>query len=927
MPRLIRTLLLALTLVLPGLSATAEDSRKVFVFGNSLIHHLTDSDETTVPYWLGQMAAAQGHALALDGTWGFPADFARTLPPEPQWSFAGVTRAMDSPRGFRMAGFDTILLSPPNFVQYAPPDADTLDGSMRDLIGRTFDWASNQTDARFLLYEGWAEMGQFDSFPPSNRAWRRYHAFNVEDHAAWYDGFLADLRADFPDLAIDLVPVARVISALVAEGGPLEGLTAEDLYSDDAPHGTATTYLLAAMVTHAVLWGEAPPVIGLPDTIHPLVRDSYADLSARIWQDVAGAAAPDGASLTPPETGWDNPSLAFGLTGIEDWSTQMPFLDLMKTARPWIGHLPGQWGGVTFDDLLAGGHLDAQGWPVSLPAGVSHIETLVLTDQPAASAPALAGRYVLRWQGSGDLTVGGLAQDIDAGANEIRFSYTPGDGLVSIAIAATDPVDPIRSITLVREDRLDLFAAGAVFNPDWLAVIGDARMVRFMDWMRTNGSPQVTWDDRPQRDDFSWVWRGVPVEVMVDLANRIGADPWFTLPHMADDAHVRAMAEIVRDRLDPRLIAHVEWSNEVWNFVFPQAVWAQEQAAARWGSAAGDDAWMQFAGTRAAEVADIWTDVFAGQEGRLVRVVATHTGWPGLEEPLLDAPLRVAEGLPPPVESFDAYAVTGYFGLEIGEEDFAPRLRDWIAAGTAAAEVTEALRDGSFGELIDDIWPHQAGVAADRGLQLLMYEGGTHVTGLGAVTEDDTLTAFFTAYNYGPEMAGLYNDLLAAWRDLGGGPFNAFVDMGRPSRWGSWGALRHLDDMNPRWATLVAWNSLPPEAAARAPGTFAHGLFRQGTDGAELIEGTAEEDTMLGRGGDDILVTAGGADILHGGDGRDRAVLPGTAADWAPMVDGATLVMIGPAGEEVRLTGVEEVTFTDDPATVLTFADPAADQG
>ncbi len=912
-------LLLLLALVAFARPVQAERDLRVFFFGNSLIHHQSDSDETTVPYWLALMARAAGNGFAADGTWGFPADFARALPPEPQWRFDGVTRVMsDDPRSFRMAGFDTIVLAPPNFVQHAAPDADTLDGAMETLIGRTFDWAQNQTEARFLIYEGWAELGEY---PPSDRQMRQFHDFNRGDYDAWYHDLVARLRADLPGLQIDLIPVAPVLSGLLTEG-PLAGLSPADLYIDDAPHGTPTTYLLAAMVTYAALYGAEPPVIGLPETVAPALRDNYAVVAAEVWRQVAGAVAPEGASLTRPDSGLADPSVAFGLTGIDDWSTQQPFLDVMKTARPWIGHLPGQWGGVGFDELLAGGFLSPEGWPLAIPEGVEKLETLVLTDLPPA-ARSVAGAYVLRWQGSGDLSVGGRARSPQRGDHEIRFDFAPGEGPVVIALTAIDPADPIRDITLVRADRLDLFDAGLVFNPDWLHRIGDARVVRFMDWMRTNGSPQVTWADRPLTSDFSYAWRGVPVEVMVDLANRIGADPWFTLPHMADDDHVRAFAAVVHDTLDPRLRVHAEWSNEAWNFIFPQAQWARDQAVARWGEQAGEDGWMQYAGTRAAEVADIWAQVFADAPDRLVRVVATHTGWPGLEEPLLDAPLRQAEGLPPPAASFDAYAITGYFGAEIGAEDMAETLRDWIADGTAAGRVTDRLRAGSLDDLVAELWPHHAAVAQARGLQLLMYEGGTHLVGQGLVTEDEAITAFFTAYNYGPEMAGLYADLIAAWRALPGqvGPFTAFVDTGMPSRWGSWGALRHLDDMNPRWATLQAWNSLAL-GADRAPGTFVDGRLMQGTDAADVIEGSTEEDALTGGPGDDILIANGGSDLLNGGPGLDRAVLPGTAADWTPALEGAVLWMLG-ASEAVRLVNVEEVTFSAEPAAVMTVAGAA----
>ena len=49
----------------------------------------------------------------------------------------------------------------------------------------------------------------------------------------------------------------------------------------------------------------------------------------------------------------------------------------------------------------------------------------------------------------------------------------------------------------------------------------------------------------------------------------------------------------------------------------------------------------------------------------------------------------------------------------------------------------------------------------------------------------------------------LYGELLAGWQMLSDAPFNAFVDVYRPGKWGSWGALRHLGDDNPRWQALA----------------------------------------------------------------------------------------------------------------------------
>ena len=436
--------------------------------------------------------------------------------------------------------------------------------------------------------------------------------------------------------------------------------------------------------------------------------------------------------------------------------------------------------------------------------------------------------------------------------------------------------------------------------------------------MATNGSTVQTWEDRPLPADYSYAVAGVPAEVMVDLANHIGADPWFTMPHLADDNYVARFAALVHDRLDPQRVAYVEYSNELWNFIFPQTLWAQEQARARWGDAAGDDAFVQFAGLRAAQVADIWAAAFADTPERLVRVIATHTGWPGLEVPLLEAPLAQAEGLSAPYLSFDAYAVSGYFGYELGSDEMADRLRDWVADGTSIERAAGMIRGGSLAELIDDLFPYHAGVAKAHDLSLIMYEGGTHVVGHGAQVDDAALTAFFTDFNYGPEMAGLYAEALQGWQSNGGTLFNAFVDVAAPSKWGSWGALRHLDDLNPRWATLMAFNAVPGDAA-RA-GAFSHGIYAPGTAGDDVFTGTAGEDILIGGDGDDHFNLIAGRDHVHGGEGFDIVTLPGWPDAYVLGWDGDVMLATSQT-LSLRMRGIDGIGFADMPGR-LTLPEP-----
>ncbi len=960
MRNLFLSLLIALSLA--GTPALAQDHRvRLYVFGNSLVNFPSEAPDTNVAVWLARMARSDGKLFSMNGQFGFLKDFAGTLPPEPSWSFRGVRGAwIPARRSFGEAQFTHALITPANFIQYRSPDQSFEDGKGEGATPLSttlalIDWLQeNSPRTRIVLYQGWADMAPFaEDFPPDGDALAKYHAFNKGDYTEWYSSWLAQLKQARPDARITLAPVARVLADLLGDG-PLAALPAEALYTDNAPHGTANLYLLAAMVAYTALYDAPPPDnLRLPDTIHPVLREAYPALAQQILQLVTGAEPPQAeptnqaettADTPPPaprilpvprpirfagltqnlDTGLADPALAMGLNGLSDWSVQHPFVNVFRSARGWIGHREGEWGSWRQDDLQTLGLLSPEGWPTALPEGATHLEALILTDQPPETEAELASRYRVTWKGAGTLRVLGRVRKVSIGNHEAWFSFTPGDGGVGIAIMETDPEgtgDFIRDIVVVREAQIPLYQAGAVFNPDWLAVIGNLRGVRFMDWMQTNNSPVVTWEDRPKTSDASWATKGVPVEIMVQLANEIGADPWFSMPHMADDEYVRQFAEYVRDNLDPRLVAYVEYSNEVWNFLFEQTLWAETQAQTLWGDAAKGEGWMQFVGMRAAQVMGIWADVY-GDDGaaRLKRVAAVHTGWPGLEEAFFEAPLWRNENpnAPAPGESFDAYAVSGYFGLELGMDEMADTVRGWIAMDPAAgeAEAARALREGSLAELLDEYYPHHAKVAAQYGLELIMYEGGTHVVGLGPQQDDQAMEAFFIRLNYSDEMAVLYDELLSGWRGVGGTLFNAFVDVARPTKYGAWGAQRWLGDTNPRWRVLTEYNGAGAGWEDRAAGTFQHGILAIGGKGADVLQGTPEIDTLIAGPGDDILVSNGGGDHLNGGLGFDIAILGGKPEDYAFSKQDGQVRARGPEGI-LTIFAVEMLQFTGAPGELI----------
>ena len=156
----------------------------------------------------------------------------------------------------------------------------------------------------------------------------------------------------------------------------------------------------------------------------------------------------------------------------------------------------------------------------------------------------------------------------------------------------------------------------------------------------------------------------------------------------------------------------------------------------------------------------------------------------------------VADGGQPPGPSFDAYAVSGGFSGLLGAADQRATLQDWLQQSTraaqdqiaaagltgdaaaaylaahrydladqrAAAQERSAASD-SLTTLLSQTLPYHASIAADRGLKLVMYEGGSHVVDFGSPA-DAEIAAYFTHFNYTPEMAALYADLMAGWQGL-----------------------------------------------------------------------------------------------------------------------------------------------------------------
>jgi hypothetical protein len=506
--------------------------------------------------------------------------------------------------------------------------------------------------------------------------------------------------------------------------------------------------------------------------------------AAALAHAAAGAGRPNAAS-----------PLGTNLDAVADWSQEWVFVDAFRASRGWISGSAGEWSDRRSLDT------DADGWVRSLQPG-QVARTLLLWDLQGRYP---GGTYIVLYEGQGTLQYG-VAAILDAarsrpGRDVLRVE--PAKGGIAIVIAATATGDPIRNIRVIMPggtcagdpyrhaaDAAGCAGAGAfksfekhhaelLFHPKFLERIRGYRGLRFLNWGATNGSKQSAWAGRARLSDARWsTEKGVPIEVMVELANRVGADAWFTLPHLADDAYVRDYARLVKRLLRADLKAYIEYSNEVWNGQFPQAHHARREGLAQRLSRDPLEAQLRFYSKRSLEVFDIWSAEFA-DPARLVRVMASQAGNAWASEQVLD--FRNAK------QKTDALAIAPYFGGGMG----VPAERARVEA-MSLDELFSVLEHTALPAAVG--WMQsQAAVARARRLPLIAYEGGQHLTGVLGVENSAAVNALFDAANRDPRIGVLYAKYLEAWKRSGGTILFHLSNCGGYSKWGRWGALEYLE--------------------------------------------------------------------------------------------------------------------------------------
>ncbi len=491
------------------------------------------------------------------------------------------------------------------------------------------------------------------------------------------------------------------------------------------------------------------------------------------------------------------------LNGISDWSTQWPFVDMFKSSRSWISQREGaKWG--------EGGalKLTPEGWVAALEPG-QRAETIMMIDNKTYPS----GKYTLLYEGDGKMKFGFNNVKIVSQAPGKMVVDVTSDGTgVFLNIVETNPSNPIRNIRFIMPGFENTYQTQP-FHPLFLERLSKFKVLRFMDWGTTNGSSIKNWSDRSTPNLATQATnKGVALEYMIQLANTLKIDPWFTIPAQASDDYVRQFALMLRDRLDPSLKAHIEYSNEIWNFMFPQAQYSLQQGKARNLDTNDFSATLRFYSERSVEIFKIFDTVFgSSRPKRIVRVLAGQAANSWTAEQIL--------GWKDAYKHADAYAIAPYLYGDDADNNGESDLNDAKRADAVLQMSTDQIIDSLLREIPKaiktSVEKNYAIATKQYGLELVAYEGGIHLTSYQfPADKEPRITQLFGAANRNPRMREVYRAYLNQWQSSGGKLFNQFVDVSRSSKWGSWGALEYQNqDINqaPKYLGLMDFINANPK--------------------------------------------------------------------------------------------------------------------
>ncbi|MBK8473548.1 MAG: hypothetical protein IPL33_16135 [Sphingobacteriales bacterium] len=387
-------------------------------------------------------------------------------------------------------------------------------------------------------------------------------------------------------------------------------------------------------------------------------------------------------------------------------------------------------------------------------------------------------QYVLLYDGEGTLQISGGISIGSSSAGRIQFSLT-SNGNIAIEILASTLNNHVRNIRLLRlaDENADLNANP--FYQGFLDKIAPFQALRFMDWGHTNNNLATDWANRSSNSYFTYATPyGVPYETMIQLANQTQKDVWICVPHAADDNYVTQMATLFRDQLNPNLTVYLEYSNEVWNWIFDQAHYNEENRPSNLNYA-------RAYAEKAQRIFRIWHNVYGAQKNRVKRVLGMQVTYNWLNEEILSQLDQ---------NEWDYGSPTHYIGL-----DHSNTANPVLTETSTPQNIIDNARNSWYTTL--DAFKTDYDQVKLFGKQVITYEGGQHFVGNVFGIPYSYQQAMWDA-QYTPQIYALYDELLDTIRAWGCQMATNFsLASPQESIYGSWGVLNDIDIQPPYMTT------------------------------------------------------------------------------------------------------------------------------
>ena len=495
-----------------------------------------------------------------------------------------------------------------------------------------------------------------------------------------------------------------------------------------------------------------------------------------------------------------SPVLGINPEPVSFYTRQWAFVDLMRSSQPWrtrpATNPDAAWDTGDSADLA----LDPLGFPSFVPQVVDGVPLVVETLMARETGGAYpGGRYSCLYDGEGEITFGMDGRVVRARPGLIEVDVTPTNAGVSLRITRSSRDDPVRNIRFIMPG-FEASHEQQVFHPLFLERLQPFKVVRFLDWQRSNRSPIRTPRDlvsphhATQASEF-----GVAPELQAELCNRLGASPWVCVPHGADPDCIRAMARTFKEVLVADVPIYLEYSNEVWNPIFSQHAWVKENAPE---GLKHPEAYAFFA----KRAFDVWLDEFGDESGRIVRVISGQEAVPWVLETALEWIHADGNG------GCDAASTAAYFSTSPGIKrpdgsDYA-----WSGSDTTHDEVEAWLRATLEQRTRPKLAQNKA--IADRfGVRFVAYESGQHLVPEPLGTEPPELEVM-RSIQRDPVIGALYDENIRYFSALTGGDVMCHYGFVRPGgRWGFFGLFETQDEdpeKSPKYQSLLRFAADEP---------------------------------------------------------------------------------------------------------------------